>query len=77
MLSKYLKAAKTAALKTAMEEPDEEKRDAAIKAAMSDNDKPKEAFGKPKEKTAEEKEKDEHVASIVEKDKQRRQNLQS
>lgn len=64
------KAAKTAALKTAMEEEDPDKRDAAIKKAMDEDPKKHEAFGEPKEKTAEEKEKDEHVASIIEQDKQ-------
>lgn len=67
------RAARDAAIKKAMEEPDTEKKEAMIKKAMDeyDHDK-KEAFGKPDEheKTAQEKEKDEHVASILENDRQ-------
>jgi len=66
------KAKYNSAIKKAMEEDDHDKKMAAIKTAEEDyNDKKHEAFGKPEdEKTAQEKEDKEHIASIIEADKQ-------
>jgi len=64
------RAARIAAVKKAMEEDDDEKKDAALKKAMEDHDEPTK-HDNPSEKNAkkaqeeEEKEKDEHVASII------------
>lgn len=64
------RASKTAALKKAMDEPDDEKRDAAIKKAMDYDDKDNhtamhEDDPKTEKKAMEEKEEKEHVASII------------
>jgi hypothetical protein len=65
------RASRIAAIKKAMEEPTDEKKDAAIRKAM-DDDHPKdhtaqddEDKDKKEAKTAEEKEEKEHVASII------------